>query len=373
METVKELKKLVAIPSTYPHEKKMGEYVYSLLKEAGFTVKKQFIDGARFNVLAEKGTGDKSILFYAHLDTVGVVEGWKTNPLKLTIVGDKAYGLGAWDMKAGLLANILAARAIVPKNMKIKMVFCVDEEYISRGGHALMKNTFMYDVACVISTEPAFQHGVQGIVTGRIGRSVYDVAITGPSHHFAFYDPKKDINFALSDFIQATKKLFKKTGDKKQFVFVRSVESRTVGMSLPEKITLELDSSVLPPHTHGSILSFLQTAATKIERKYGSFFTIKVEKHVRETPFLEPYTVAKDNPYLKTLQKSVLSVTKKRAIPYFRSSVADENIFGAAGIPTLGIGPIGGNAHGANEWVSLRSIRELVAILSHFISATDGL
>lgn len=373
MDIAQQLKKIVSIPSTYPHEEKMGEYVYSLLKKAGFTVQKQFIDATRFNVLAEKGTGDKSILFYAHLDTVDAVKGWKTDPHTLTVVGDKAFGLGVWDMKAGLLANILAAQNAVTKNVKVKIVFCVDEEFISRGGHALMKNTFMYDVMCVVSTEPAFQHGVQGIVTGRIGRSVYDVSLTGPSHHFAFYDPKKDINHALSDFIQATQKLFKKTGDKKQFVFVRSIESHTVGMSLPESISLQLDSSVLPPHTHSSVLSFLLTEAKKIEKKYMSFFSITVQKHDRETPFLEPYTVPSNNPYLKALQKSVMAVTKKRAVPYFRSSVADENIFGAQGIPTLGIGPIGGNAHGANEWVSLRSIDKLVAILSHFISTSDGL
>lgn len=373
MEIMRQLEKIVSIPSTYPHEKKMGEYVYALLKKTGFTVQKQYIDATRFNVLAEKGTGDRSILFYAHLDTVDAVSGWKTDPHTLTVNGDKAYGLGAWDMKAGLLANILAAQKSTPKNVKIKLVFCVDEEYISRGGHALMKNTFMYDVACVISTEPAFQHGVQGIVTGRIGRSVYDVTIAGPSHHFAFYDPQKDINRALSDFIQATQKLFKKTGDKKQFVFVRSIESKTVGMSLPERISLQLDSSVLPPHTHASVLSFLTSEAGKIEKKYKSFFSFTVKKHDRETPFLEPYSVEKENRSLKALQKSVLSVTKRRAVPYFRSSVADENIFGARGIPTLGIGPRGGNAHGANEWVSLRSINELVAILSHFISTFDGL
>lgn len=373
MDIKQRLKELVSIPSTYPHEEKMGEYVYSLLKRAGFTVQKQFIDDTRFNVLAEKGTGDKSVLFYSHLDTVGTVAGWKTDPHTLTIVGDKAYGLGVWDMKAGMLANILAAQDAVTKNVKIKVVFCVDEEYISRGGHALMKNTFMYDVVCVVSTEPAFQHGVQGIVTGRIGRSVYDVTLTGPSHHFAFYDPKKDINHALSDFIQATQKLYKKTGDKKQFVFVRSIESKTVGMSLPEKISLQLDSSVLPPHTHASVLSFLETEARKIEKKYKSFFSFAVKKHERETPFLEPYIIASNNRYLQLMKKSVMTTTKKRAVPYFRSSVADENIFGAQGITTLGIGPIGGNAHGANEWVSLRSIDKLVAILSHFISSFDGL
>jgi acetylornithine deacetylase/succinyl-diaminopimelate desuccinylase-like protein len=373
MDITNQLNRLVSISSESPHEQKMGEYVFTLLKDLGFAVTKQYIDSERYNVLAEKGTGKKSILFYAHLDTVGVVEGWKTNPLKLTVIGDKAYGLGAWDMKAGLLANIIAIQKSDVKNIKLKLVFCVDEEYISKGGHAFIKSPFMNDVVCVISTEPAFSHGIQGVVTGRIGRAVYDVSLVGKAHHFAFYDPKKDINNALSDFIQETQKLYKKNGDKKQFVFARSIESHSIGMSLPERISLQLDSSVLPPHTHTSVLAFLKKSAKKIEKKYKSFFVLSVEKHIRETPFLEPYTVNPHDSYLEKLKKSIQAITQKRAIPYFRSSVADENIFGSHGITTLGIGPIGDNAHGANEWVSLSSIQKLTDILSHFISLADGL
>jgi len=53
------LQKLVSMQSEYPHEQKMGEYVFSFLKNAGFKTEKQYIDSERFNVLAEKGTGKK--------------------------------------------------------------------------------------------------------------------------------------------------------------------------------------------------------------------------------------------------------------------------------------------------------------------------
>ncbi len=367
------LQKLISIPSEYPHEQKMGEYIVSLLKNSGYKVEKQYIDSERFNVMAEKGTGKTSILLYAHLDTVGVVEGWKTDPLKLTIIGDKAFGLGAWDMKAGLLANISAFQRCNPKNIKLKIVFCADEEYISLGGHALIKSPFVEDVACVISTEPAFQYGLQGIVTGRIGRAVYDGTISTKSQHFALYQLKYDINIIYADFIQQIEKLYRKNGDKKQFVFVRSVESHVVGMSIPEKIVFQLDSSVIPPKSHASILKTLQSIAQKLEKKYKNVFTLRIESHQRATPFLEPYTMNDNNPYLQLLKKCVLDITKKKPVPYFRSSVADENIFGSQGITTLGIGPVGGNAHGANEWVSLQSIQKLIDILTHFISAADEL
>ena len=367
------LQKLVSISSLYPSEGAIGEYIFQLLKNQGYTVEKQHIDADRFNVVAEKGAGTKSIMLYAHLDTVGVAQGWNTNPLTLTVVGNKAYGLGAWDMKAGLLANIIAFQKSNPKNKKLKIVFCVDEEYISRGGHTLIKSPFMRDVSCVLSTEPAFKYGVQGIITGRIGRAVYDVVIKGQSQHFALYQPERDMNNVLADFIQASQKLYKEHGEKKQFVFARSIESQTLGMSLPEKITLQLDSSILPPHTHESVLSFLTKAAAQIEKKYNMFFSISIEKHKRITPFLEPYTINRNNSYLTLLRKSVFEVTKKLAVPYFRSSVADENIFGASGVTTLGIGPVGGNAHSANEWVDMKSLQELIAIVTSFISAADEL
>ncbi|MFH0773248.1 MAG: M20/M25/M40 family metallo-hydrolase [bacterium] len=368
-----QLKKFVSIPSTYPHEQKLGEHIFLLSKNAGFKTTKQYIDTQRFNVLAEKGEGKTSILLYAHIDTVPQANGWKTNPLKLSIVGDKAFGLGAWDMKAGLLANIMAFQKSNPKHIKLKIVFCVDEEYISKGGYTLISSPFMEDVSCVLSTEPAFQHGLQGIVTGRIGRAVYDVSITGISRHFALYELKNDLNIVLADFIKSIQKMYKKNGDKKEFIFVRSIESQTIGMSLPEKITFQLDSSVLPPHTHTSIFSYLTKTACQIEKKYHSLFSIAVCQHQRKTPFLEPYTINSQDKYLKMLKESVAAITGKRAIPYFRSSVADENIFGSKAITTLGIGPVGGNAHGANEWVSHASVQKLVCILTHFISLADEL
>ncbi|PIY68852.1 hypothetical protein COY90_03760 [Candidatus Roizmanbacteria bacterium CG_4_10_14_0_8_um_filter_39_9] len=373
MEITNQLTKLVSIQSEYPHEQKMGEYVVRLLKNSGYKVERQYIDSERFNVLAEKGTGKTSILLYAHFDTVGIVEGWETDPFKLTIIGDKVYGLGAWDMKAGLLANISAFQRCNPKNIKLKIVFCVDEEYISLGGHTLIKSPFMDDVACVISTEPAFQHGLHGIVTGRIGRAVYDGTISTKSRHFAFYEPRYDINLVYADLLQRINTLYKKTADQKQFVFVRSVESHVVGMSIPEKIVFQLDSSVIPPKSHASILKTLQSIAQKLEKKYNSVFSFTIQYHQRATPFLEPYSIENNDPYLQFLKKSVTEVTKKEPLPYFRSSVADENIFGARGITTLGIGPEGGNAHGANEWVSLQSIRKLIDILTRFISAADEL
>jgi acetylornithine deacetylase/succinyl-diaminopimelate desuccinylase-like protein len=41
---------------------------------------------------------------------------------------------------------------------------------------------------------------------------------------------------------------------------------------------------------------------------------------------------------------------------------SDARCFVAAGIPAFLFGPVGGDLHGANEWVSLRSLEQQVEI-----------
>lgn len=367
METKALLTKIVSINSVTQNESQLGFFIQKIFNQPGIKISTQKISDNRFNILAEKGQGKNSVLLYSHLDTINVVDGWKTNPFKLTIQGDKAYGLGAWDMKGGMVSLINCFLNYQPGNLKLKMAFCVDEENISQGGYQLMESDFIEDVTCVISTEPAFKHGLQGIVTGRIGRAVYRATISGRARHLAFYHHDYDINQATAEFIRGLRKYEKNKGDKKQFIFARNILSKAEGMSMPAKTELELDCAILSPETQTSLFNFLKTLACQTENKYKEI-KICVNAIKRSTPFLEPYIINKNNQHLKKLSQSVQSVTKKPSTPYFRSSVADENIFGSQNITVLGIGPVGENAHTANEWVSLKSLYTLSDIISHFLS-----
>ena len=366
------LKHLVKAKSIYPEENHLTRWLVDFFGKNGLRVKKQKVEKNRYNLLIERGTGKKSILLYSHLDTVGITSGWSTNPFRLTFKKGKAYGLGAWDMKGGMAANILTFLTCQPKNIKLKLAFCVDEENISKGTYELIKSNFMSDVDCVISTEPAFRYGLHGIVTGRIGRAVYNVQIKGMAKHYNLYEPGIDPRIIASEFIQSLKKLNLKKNGKKQFVFVRSSESKAIGMSIPERIDIQLDSAILPPLTHQEMLMKLRNLARKIVVGYKNYFSLKINFIKRDTPFLNSYVINKNNAYLLSLKKTVKKILGKNAMPYFRSSVADENIFGANGITVLGIGPEGGNAHSPNEWVSLDSIKKLNKILLNFLAKVDN-
>lgn len=372
-EIINLLKKLIEINSVYPNELVLLKFIEQVLKKGGYKIAKQAVEKNRFNILVEKGLGKKSILLYSHLDTIGIVDGWKTNPLKLTVKTNRAYGLGSWDMKGGMATNIIAFLNSQPKNFKLKMALCVDEENISKGGHKLMNSDFMKDVVCIISTEPSFFYGNNGIVTGRPGRTVFTVQISGRPNHYALYDKNIDINIFVSEFIQKLSLEYKKSANKKQFLFIRKINSETIGVSTPNKIYLEIDSSIVPPKTSDQVKTEIENIAKKINQKYEQYFTVSVDYFKRETPFLESYEIKKDNLYLSLLKKSIFKTTGKKAVPYFRSSIADENIFGSQGKTVLGIGPVGGNAHAPNEWVSLGSLEKLYNILNDFLVTVDKL
>lgn len=365
------LKKLVKINSIYPNEKKLASFLYEFFIKKGFFVEKQFVEKDRFNLLVKKGKAKQSILLYAHLDTVDSTnKNWQTNPFQLIIKDDKGYGLGAFDMKGGMATNILSFLETDLKNWNLKLAFCVDEENISKGAYQLIKSSFINDVKVIISTEPAFYYGNQGIVVGRPGRSVFQLQFYYPSIHYGLYHHKNDLSLILSLFTQKLKNFNQYKKNRKQFLFIRKIKTETIGLSTINKIDLEIDSSIIPPNDQKTIKNKIIDQLLLLKKIYPKLnFNLSVKP--RETPYLDGYIIEKNNQFLKQLKKTIYAITKEKAVAYFRSSIADENLFGSSGFTVLGIGPAGDNAHNSNEWVSLQSLVILKKIINNYLKKLD--
>lgn len=161
---VADLAKLVRIPSvSWPafdaaHVAESAEAVAALLRELGVfelvEVRRAPVeDGSELGqpaVVARRAArnGRPTVLLYAHHDVQppGKDEDWETNPFEPTQRGERLYGRGAADDKAGVMAHVGAIRALVEAagadfDLGLAVFIEGEEEWASRSfGNFLREN-----------------------------------------------------------------------------------------------------------------------------------------------------------------------------------------------------------------------------------------
>jgi succinyl-diaminopimelate desuccinylase len=366
MDSIALLSKLVSIGSVFPREREIGEFLEECLKNAGFSVQRQEISPGRFNVLAERGTRGRPVLFYGHMDTVPAEGEWKRSPCAPHEEGDRLYGLGAWDMKAGVAAIAKAAEE-TKGGRRIKIAFGVDEENVSAGAQAIARSGFLDDAEAVVVTEGPLENapgatrcGPNIVGLGRRGRAVYRIEVTGEPAHGATGEGASALVAAaeIVKFLTA-QKLRKHETLPAASQFVRSLHSDSAALTVPDKAVLELDRHLVPPETFGSVLGELQGELKRFEK--GNV-KINVSLMPRETPYLAPYLTDRSDAFVKRVCDIVAARFGKAEFGY-GLSVADENVFATKRLPVVTLGPVGGSEHNPGEWVSKKSYLELIEVL----------
>ena len=103
---LKHLKALVACDTSNPPKNIQQSGLLDYLDSLSFIdLHVTDLGEGSFNILLKKGS--PKYLFNVHLDTVPAGEGWNFDPHKLTVKDNKAFGLGACDIK-GAAACLLA-------------------------------------------------------------------------------------------------------------------------------------------------------------------------------------------------------------------------------------------------------------------------
>lgn len=110
-----------------------AEYLASILRERGFRA--WTVSGGGYPaVLAEIGSGPKSVLIYNHYDVQppDPLDLWDSDPFKLARKGDYLFGRGVADNKGNIAARIGALDALLPYiddlGLKVKLLIEGEEE-----------------------------------------------------------------------------------------------------------------------------------------------------------------------------------------------------------------------------------------------------
>ena len=361
------LEQLVSIDSVNPSlvpggagETDIAQFIQHWLSARGFETHWLENTPGRPSVvgIAKGSGGGRSLMLNGHMDTV-TLDG---NPEGITprIENGKMYARGAYDMKCGVAAMLMAASRAKASNLRGDVIVaCVsDEEYASIGSFEVVK-TFKADAAIV--TEPTELE----LVTAHKGFVWLQISVHGKAAHGSRPLEGVDAIAKMGKVLVALEQMDLDLRANLSHVMLHSgsVHASIISggqelSSYPALCTAEVERRTIPGETLEVIEAQFRTMLENIKASDASFeYSLKMG--------LErvPHEVSESELIVQTLLKNATGILEKT--PKIRAETfwTDCAALSSAGIPSFLFGAAGAGAHSANEWVDLDSVTKLEGIL----------
>jgi glutamate carboxypeptidase len=297
------------------------------------------------------------ILLIGHMDTVfdpGTAAG---RPFR--VEGDRAFGPGVTDMKAGLLAGLHAIGALHEAVGRPSITFVAnpDEEIGSP-----FSTPFIRELApqhdAVLVLECARANG--DIVSARKGIADYHVTFTGRAAH-AGVEPEKGRSAILAA-AHAVIDLHELNG-RWPTVTVNAgvIHGGTRPNVVPERCEIHVD-------LRAATVDEFDAAGAEVERIAASTSVDGVTVSLRRTAGHPPMEKTEVSSRLVRLAVSVGAELGFELKDAATGGASDANTTAAMGLPTLdGLGPVGGDDHSVDEWLDLESVVPRTTLLAGLI------
>ncbi|QSE55839.1 ArgE/DapE family deacylase [Lactiplantibacillus plantarum] len=192
---LKILADVIKIPSVNDHELTVAKYLQALLAKYDISAKIHPITGDRANLVAEIGHGKPVLAVSGHMDVVaaGDLAAWDTYPFTLVEKSGQLFGRGVTDMKAGLVALVVAMINIQqqggPKHGTIRLLATMGEEVGEAGSAAFYQQGAMQDAAGLLIAEPSTVYG-----TAAEQKGSYDLKLTSKGKAVHSSTPERGYN-----------------------------------------------------------------------------------------------------------------------------------------------------------------------------------
>jgi len=294
--------------------------------------------------------GDKNpkVVLLAHLDTVWPIGSF--DPI-WQIDGDVLRGPGTFDMKVGFIQALFALKDVAGS---VALIATTDEEIGSQTSRELIKEVSK-NASAVLVLEASLDGKVK---TGRKGTAMYVVKAIGLASH-AGLDPEKGINATVEIAAQILKLKALENAEHGTTVVPTLLKGGTTSNTVPSEASIEIDAR-----------SFNQKDLERVDRAIKSLTAETPGARIEVTgglnrPVLEPAAC-------KELYEIAERVASNIGMAPLGSAevggASDGNFAAAAGARVLdGLGAVGGGAHAANEWASIKAISERSKFLNAFI------
>jgi acetylornithine deacetylase len=304
--------------------------------------------------------GGRSITLNGHYDTV-TLAGYDGDPLAPRIEDGRLHGRGAFDMKSGVAAAMVAAARAARRDLRGDVIVaCVaDEEHSSWGTEEVLRD-FVADAGIV--TEPSHLE----LTLAHKGFVWFDVTILGRAAHGSRPELGIDAIAKSGHFLVALEAWGARLNDGPRHhalgsgsVHTSLIQGGEEASSYPATCRVTIERRTVPGEEAGTVEAELRAILDGLASTVPDF-AYHLERGVERTPFeADP-----SHPLATTLAAHAGKVLGHAPVIRAEPFWTDCALLHAAGIPAVMFGADGGGAHAADEWASIASVRQLTDILT---------
>lgn len=340
-------------------EGEIARFVAGWLERAGLEVElDEFVPG-RPNVVgrARGSGGGRTLLLNGHMDTVGVAG--MREPHKPYIRDGRLYGRGAFDMKGGVAACMVAVAGVRRERLRGDVIFTgvVDEEYAGLGTMGIAKR---YRADGAVIAEPT---GLE-LIAAHKGFVWLEIETQGFAAHGSRPDLGVDAIAKMGRVLTELERLELElraraphprlgTGS----VHASLIHGGQELSSYPERCVVSVERRTVPGETPEGVEAEIRMMLDRLGAADPACRAV-VRRGIDRTPM----ETDEGGAIVETVGQAAAHVLGRAprisGVPYW----TDAATLSAAGIPTVLFGATGDGAHAVEEWVELESVEKCAAI-----------
>ena len=349
-------------------EGEMAQFIADWGRAAGLETHVQAAASGRPNVIliARGSGGGKSLMFNGHTDVVGVSD--MDAPFQPVIRDGRMYGRGAYDMKSGLAAAMLAVKAARELALRgdVMLSSVADEEYGSIGTMALLEEWARWNADAVLIAEPT----ELDISIAHRGFVWLEIETDGIAAHGSKPELGVDAIAKMGKILVALEALDRAMRAKPTHELLGSgslhaslIKGGEEISMYPARCKLLVERRTIPGETMASVAAEAQNIIAEIAAADPDF-----KARAKATFGRAPFSIAPDHSLVRQL-KRIADARLGKDTPVIGSSWwMDSALFAEQGIATVVLGPAGTGAHAREEWVDLASVAQCQAIYQDLIA-----
>ena len=348
-------------------ERDCARFTGRMLEEWGYRVDYHEYEDRRTSVVARAGASEAKapLCLTGHLDVVPLgSRAWTKDPFSGETDGDRLYGRGSSDMKAGVAAILLAARSFSSRlsgTPGVVVVLTAAEETGCIGSRQLSQTQLLGKAGAMIVGEPTSNYPL----VGHKGSLKFHARFKGVSAHGSM--PHLGVN-AIYKAARAVAELEKlEFGVKAHHVMgaptlnVGTIEGGSTVNAVPDSAAIGVDIRTVPGMSHAALLEkikgLLHEAELDVFSDLPPVWTAPEEDWVQRVfEICRPYAAEPLEP---------------RTAPYMTDAANLLTVY--AGAPAVVLGPgEAAMAHQTDEYCSVERIRQSVSIYEALIRDWTG-